>query len=167
MKKILLITLLCFVFLTGCDNKNNKDNNDNTDITQIKNVTVSSKEIPEFIIFVKGIFEDNIVKTDITDLTAYDIVVETKNNESNTWTGIRLADVLNKKGIKNFDSINVIGANSVIKTIDKDKINDDIYLVFYRNDELTSEVNLGGVVLCAPTYGEDYLVSTVYRIEII
>lgn len=170
MKKILFIYLACLFLLSGCSIRDNHQDIDNeSKIGQIQNLKESSKEMPDFMIFIKGVVDATVMKVDMEHLKAYDFMVETLDENSEiittNWTGIRLKDVLELKKIEKFDYISISSIGSV--KFSKEELNDEIYLIFYKNDELITDISYTGVMLYAPTFGEDYIVKSLFRIEVV
>lgn len=170
MKKILFISITCLLLLCGCANKMDEKEGNESKIGQIQNLKESSNEIPDFMIFIRGLVDTTVMKTEMEYLKAYDFVVETKDESSkivsNSWTGIRLTDILELKKIDTFDSIYFRSGDKEVSFL-KEEITDDIYLVLYKNDKLITDISSTGVMLYAPTFGEDYAVTSLFKIEII
>ena len=175
MKKILMVSIVCLLFLSGCVDKK-EHNNDDIDGGQVEGLKVSAKEMPNFIIFFKGLVDDYVTNEDVADLKMYDFVTNLEQEDSSvsteSWTGIKLNDLFTKKGIKDFYELEFIGSGyvggeKVSIRYSKEELTDDVYLVFYHNNELISETQYSSVMLLSISEEESRWAPSLYRIDVL
>ena len=173
MKKILIIFIMTLTILTGCGN-NEVDKEYEAKVGEIQDQAISTKEIPDFTISIMGLKDDTLTQEDIKDLTVYDFIVDVPIYDLDPssevyrekWTGIKISDVLNKKGITNYDSLDFKSTGNITVTYTKEEVSDKVYLVFYRNDIALSETEDTAVMLLAANLKTRYWVPSLVRIDV-
>ena len=174
--KVILLILSCLI-MTGCTEKNNKSNEINlkdAKIKEIQNLKESNLEIPRFTIVVKGEVEGTITHLLINDLQMYEFTVDVPTYDldensrvyRDTFVGVKLKDVLEKKGITEFSSIDFKGTGKITVRYLENEINDTMYIVFYRNGLLLSESEESPAMLISPTLRTRYWVPSLVRMDI-
>lgn len=178
MKKVLIITLLSLFLISGCNNKENQNENKkqyDAKIGEIQNLKETNKTIPDFVIDIKGIEDGSITKEDLNDIKVYDFDVDVTAYDLDpasdvyreNWTGVKVSDVLKKKGIEKFDSIDFKSTGNLTVRYNKEEINDKLYLVFYRNGEELKNTEDTPVMLFAVDLKNRFWVPSLTRMDII
>ena len=172
MNKKIFIVVMCMLVLCGCSNNNKRD--ELAKIGEVQDIQESNKKIPEFTIVLMGLMEDTITESDLKDIKLYDFVADVTAYDIDPdsdvyrekWTGVKLTDVLEKKGIKEYDTLDFRATGDLTVRYKKTEIDDSLYLVFYRDDLLLSDSEETPVMLFSTTLKNRFWVPSLTRIDI-
>ena len=173
MKKILIIAMISLLFITGCGNNNN--DNKELKLGEINNIKESTKEMPVFTIVIKGLKETTITEKDLKDLKMYDFETNIRKNDldgntelyTSSFTGVKLKEALEKKNIKDFDSIDFKAVGNLTVRYSKEELTDEMYLVFYKDGKSLKATEDTEVMLLVPSLKNRYWVPSLTRMDII
>ena len=173
MKKIIIISMIVLT-LCGCGSKENETNEYDAKVGEIQNLVESNKEMPKFSISVMGLIDDTITNEDLKNLKIYDFEVDVTAYDLDPnsdvyhekWSGVKLSEVLAKKNIENYDSLDFKATGNLTVTYTKEEINDNLYLVFYRNEVLLSETEDTPIMLFAADLKNRFWVPSLTRIDV-
>ena len=168
---IIILGLSYWYFAKPLNKNNNNCANTNVSaselhtVTNIKNYT---GEVKPFRIFINGSYTELItldfVKENNIPIYEFDAVVnDSWTIHKDHYVGIKLKDVLGKKGYK-YDSIEFRTEGLLRVTYAAEQITDKTYLVFTRNGESIGE---GRVSLLSVDYSYKYSMEHLMRMDII
>lgn len=173
MKKIIILSLCSMILLCGCESKN-KEATYEAKLGQIQELKKSELTIPEFSVDIEGKIDGALTNIDLSNVTLYDFVADVTVYDIDPdseiyrekWTGVKLKDVLNTKGITEYDTLDFKSTGNITVRYKKEEINDNMYLIFYRNDMLISKSEDTPIMLFVSDLKNRYWVPSLTRMDI-
>lgn len=175
MKRFLVCNLIMLLLFSGCSNQSNNESNNESKKENKTTILSKGKEIPKFTIVVKGLVDDTITELSLQDLEIYEIETDVKSYDLDTdskvyhekFIGYKLKDVLDKSGITEYNALDFKSTGSVTVRYTNEEVDDNLYLVFYRNDNLISDIEDTPVMLLATNLKKRFWVPSLTRIDVI
>lgn len=135
---IAIVILIAVCLLRVSTKKENTPNNDNLNVGDIANQKEYKGNIPDFTLEITGTYSGTITNEVVKEMEipVYEFDAKVDNGwdkVTNHYRGIKLLDLFEKAGFQEYKSIEFMAHENKTVTYQKDEIDENLYLIFYKN----------------------------------